>query len=41
VVSYRVEQIEEAIRDLDKDLAVFKDRVLEKLEKVEQNQKTP
>ncbi|CAG8785995.1 27737_t:CDS:1, partial [Racocetra persica] len=35
VVSYRVENIEGAIKDFDKDLAIFKDRVLEEFKQTE------
>ena len=41
IVNYRVENIEDAIKDLDKDLAIFGSKVFERLEKVEKDLKTP
>jgi hypothetical protein len=40
VVSYRVENIEGAIKDLDKDLAIFKDNVSQKLAQIDQQTQT-
>jgi len=40
IVNYRVENIEAAIRDLDKDLAIFGNKVFEQLEKVEKQTQT-